>query len=158
MEVLGASALEAKDGYLYVGFRTASVIIRLPLDERGAVLPNPVAELVAVFEPWSDETGRSANLIDLAFGPDDELYVACAENGRIWNIGKPDPSRVFNGVDVGDNPTQNMPYVDLPKITSNPRARCGNITFDEQGRLYICSGNYDSGTRIAGVIYRVAAE
>lgn len=158
VEVLGASALEAKDGFLYVGFRTSSIILRLPIDESGAVLEDAVAELIAVFEPWSDATGRSANLIDMAFGPDDELYVACAENGRIWNIGQPDPAQVFNGVDVGENPTTHVPYVDLPKITSNPRARCGNITFDEKGRLYLCSGNYDSGTKIAGVIYRVVGE
>jgi len=156
VEVLGASALEALDGYLYVGFRTSSVILRLPLDARGAVPEGAVAELVAVFEPWNDASGRSANLIDLAFGPGGELYVSCAENGRIWNIGQPDPSQVFNGIDVGQNPTANQPFVDLPAITSNPRARCGNITFDAEGRLYMCSGNYDSGTELAGVIYRVA--
>ena len=28
------------------------------------------------------------------------------------------------------------------------------IVFDAEGNLYLCSGNYENGTRIAGVVYR----
>ena len=123
-------------------------------EEAGALVQPVVGELVAVFEPWSPETGRSANLIDLAFDSEGSLYVACAEEGRIWKVGVPDPENVFDGVDQGPNPTSNRPYLDLADFTGNARARVGNLVFDEQDRLYVCSGNYDSGTPLAGVIYR----
>ncbi|HED66377.1 MAG TPA: hypothetical protein ENJ09_12590 [Planctomycetes bacterium] len=159
VEALGASALEARDGYLYVGYRTSSIVVRFPIEEETGKLVEPVVgELVAVFEPWDPESGRSANLIDIAFSSKGELFVSCASNGRVWNIGIPDPENVFDGVDVGDNPTRNRPFLDLPSMTANPRARCGNITFDEEDRVYLCSGNYDSGTRLAGVIYRAVRD
>jgi len=159
IEALGASALEAHDGYLYLGFRTSSIVLRFPVDDDGTLIDDPeagepVGELIAVFEPWNPETKRSANLIDMAFDAGGRLYVACAQQGRVWNVGRPDPGHVFDGVDVGDSPTANQPYVDLRQLTSNPRARVGNIAFDEDDRLYICSGNYDSGTELAGVVYR----
>ena len=154
IEALGPSALEARDGYLYVGYRTSSIVLRFPVHADGALVEPTVGELIAVFEPWDAERGRSANLIDIAFDSKGQLFVACAQEGRVWNVGVPDPARVFDGVDVGASPTENRPYVDLREFLGNPRARCGNITFDGEDRLYVCSGNYDSGTEIAGVIYR----
>jgi len=155
IEALGPSALEARDGWLYVGYRTSSIILRFAVTDDGELVQPIVGELVAVFEPWDSERGRSGNLIDIAFNSRGELHAALANHGRIWNIGRPDPESVFDGVDVGDNPTTNVPYVDLPALTGNPRSRCGNITFDEDDALYLCSGNYDSGTELAGVVYRV---
>lgn len=154
IEAMGASALEARDGHLYIGYRTSSIVLRFALEEDGTLVRPAVGELIAVFEPWDAERRRSANLIDLAFDSRGQLHVACAQEGRVWNVGVPDPERVFDGVDVGESPTANRPYLDLREQLANPRARCGNITFDERDRLYVCSGNYDSGTTIAGVVYR----
>ncbi len=158
---LGASALATDRGYLYVGFRSSSSVVRFALDEDGDVRQPLIGELVAAFEPWDPQAGRSANLIDLTFNSRGELFVATAQSGRIWNAGVPDPQRVFNGIDYGPHEAPggvpNEPYIDLPAATGNPRAQVGNIVFDEEDRLYLCSGNYDTGTRMAGVIYRVTA-
>jgi len=153
---LGPSALASDGDFLYVGFRTSSFILRFPVEADGRLKMPLIGELIAVFEPWDQATGRSANLIDLAFNSSGELFASCASEGRIWNLGIPDPDSVFDGVDTGAHPTSNRPFVDLAAVTGNPRARCGNIVFDDQDRLYLCSGNYDSGTPIAGVIYRVS--
>ncbi|MCZ6597626.1 MAG: hypothetical protein O7B99_08315, partial [Planctomycetota bacterium] len=155
---LGPSALAAHDGYLYVGYRTSSTVFRFALENDGSLVEPKIGELIAVFEPWSPEENRSANLIDLTFDSKGRLFVSCAQEGRIWNVGVPDPESVFDGVDHAQEPTWNRPYVDLKQLTSNPRARVGNIAFDEEDRLYVCSGNYDSGTALAGVIYRAVFE
>ena len=154
VKLFGHSAVVAHDGYLYLGFRTSSVVIRFTLDADGDIVDPETAELIAVFEPWSSTTRRSANLIDLAFDRKGDLFAACAEQGRVWKIGRPDPTRVFDGVDVGENPTKNQPWLDLRALTGKAKARVGNIVFDDAGRLFVCSGNYATGTRMAGVIFR----
>ena len=159
VQLLGHSALASHDGYLYVGYRTSSVVVRFPIDAEGNLIRSDQSalyrgELIAVFNPWNADLGSSANLIDLRFNSSGELFISCAEEGRVWNIGLPDPERPFDGVDRAANPTANDPFLDLRVLTDNPKARVGNISFDDQDRLYVCSGNYDSGTKIAGVIYR----
>ena len=154
IEALGACALAARDGYLYVGYRTSSFVLRFPIEADGMLVEPIEGELIAAFTPWKAAAGHSANLIDLAFDPEGELFASTAERGRIWNIGVPDPARPFDGIDEGDHPTANRPYVDLPILTENPRARTGNMVFDPAGNLYFCSGNYENGTRLAGVVYR----
>lgn len=154
MELLGPSAAVARDGWLYLGYRTSSVVVRLPLEPDGDLVAGAPAELIAVFEPWDADTGRSANLIDLAFNSKGELFVSCAKEGRIWNVGVPDPAHPFLGNDRLERPTTAEPYVDLAQWTGK-KTGCGNILFDPEDRLYICSGNYDSAeTELAGVIYR----
>jgi len=112
--------------------------------------------LIAVFEPYDPKRRRSANLIDLAFNPQGELFVSCSKEGRIWNIGKPDPDQVFQGNDQLEKvPTSAPPYADL-RILLGKKTACGNILFDRHGRLFLCAGNYDTPSRkLAGVIYRV---
>ena len=151
LQFLGHSALAARDGWLYVGYRTSSAVVRFPLEADGDLVQPVVGELIAVFEPWDPEVGKSANLMDMAFDPSGDLYVACARGGRVWRVGRPDPERVFDGID-GEHP-----WVDLVELTGNPRAGVGNITFDDAGRLLFCSGNYDKDSRMAGVIYRATA-
>ena len=154
MEVLGPSAVAVHGGYMYVGYRTSSVVLRFPLGAEGELLVDGGGELIAVFEPWSAETERSANLIDIAFDSQGELYVSCAEEGGIWKVGRPDPARPFYGDDASERATSAPLYVDLAAHTGE-KTGCGNITFDDQDRLYICVGNYDSDdARIAGAIYR----
>ncbi len=158
-EVLGHSACVANNGYLYVAFRTSSLVIRVPLSAEGDVILPVRAELIAEFEPWNAEKKESGNIIDLAFNSKGELFVSAATRGRVWNVGVPDPNRVFDGDDGrADSPTQNRPFVDLPSLTGKAKARSGNITFDDRDRLYVCSGNYDdAGTGLAGVIYRATS-
>ena len=153
--LLGASALAVHGRHLYVGYRTSSVVIRLPLRDDGDLVRPLRGELIARFQPYDPEARKSGNLIDLQFNSKGELFVSCATRGRVWNIGRPDPEHVFDGNDAREAiPTTNRPYLDLPALTGVPKARVGNIVFDDQDRLYVCSGNYDSGTRLAGVIYR----
>ncbi len=153
-EVMGHSALAASGGYLYLGSRTSSDVIRFPLDDRGDIVTPVVGEVVAQFARWDDHWGDSSNLVDIGFNGKGELFVSCATEGRIWKVGVPNPSRVFDGDDRQKKPSLQIPYVDLQELTDNPKARTGNIAFDSQDRLYICSGNYDADAVIAGVIYR----
>ncbi|MHC5071575.1 MAG: hypothetical protein ACYTGO_13920 [Planctomycetota bacterium] len=157
LEVLGASAAAVHDGYMYLGYRTSSVVLRFRIHDDGSVVQPAVGELIAVFEPWDRERKRSANLIDIAFNTRGELFVSCAKEGRIWKVGKPDPERPFYGNDKAARPTTAPPYVDLRKFTGR-KTGCGNILFDARDRLYICVGNYDSGTKLAGAVYRVVEE
>ncbi len=154
-ELLGPSSVAARDGWLYVGYRTSSVIVRFALEEDGDLAQPANAELIAVFEPWNAEANRSANLIDIAFDSNGELFVSCAKEGRIWKIGAPNPERPFYGNDQSDRATSAPPYADLAQLTGK-KTGCGNILFDDQDRLYVCSGNYDTDSdKIAGVIYRI---
>ena len=154
MDVPGPSAIRWHEGYLYVGYRTASVVLRFATDAEGAVVQPAVGELVAVFEPWSVEHQRSANLIDLAFNSRGELFVSCAGKGRIWRVGRPDPRQPFHGVDRGPHASGAAPYADLAELAGVNKG-CGNIVFDDRDRLYLCAGNYDAATGLAGAIYRV---
>lgn len=152
---LGPSAAVARDGFLYISYRTSSIILRFGLDERGGIADPDHADLIAVFEPWDKDKGRSANLIDLAFNSRGELFVSCATEGRIWRIGKPDPARPFYGNDQTDRPTTAPPYVDLRALTGKESIGCGNIVFDARDRLYICSGTSDTASQtLRGVVYR----
>ncbi|MEX1025202.1 MAG: hypothetical protein WD226_09010 [Planctomycetota bacterium] len=157
-ELLGPSAIAVQDDFLYVGYRTSSVVVRFPLAPNGDLVQPLAAQLVAVFEPWDSEKQRSANLIDLAFDSRGELFVSCSRPGTIWKVGKPDPERPFYGDSRGERPLKAPPYADLTLLTGKPTS-CGNLHFDARDRLYLCAGSYDTESdRIAGVIYRVVAD
>lgn len=143
--VEGHSAVAAREGWLYVGFRTTSQVIRLRLDAAGDVVRPIAAELVAQFAPRDATSGRSDDLVDLAFGPDGTLYVATARLGRVWRVGRPEPARPFVA-------RERAPWLDLRALTGDASATCGNITVDARGRVYVCAGGYDGG----GVVYRVS--
>lgn len=156
MELLGPSAAAVHGDYLYLGYRTSSVVVRFPLTEAGELAQPPVGELVAVFEPWDPEERRSANVIDIAFDSRGELFVSCSREGRIWRVGRPDPERPFYGDDRSERPTSAPPYADLRELTG-VKTTCGNILFDDEDRLYVCAGNYDTSSDvIAGAIYRIS--
>ncbi len=153
VELLGPSAVTARDGFLYVGYRTSSVVVRYPVDASGELVVPVRGEIVAMFEPWRANRKRSANVIDIAFNSRGELFVACAKEARIWRVGVPDPSSPFFGDDRADRPTTASPYVDIREWTGK-KAGCGNLVFDADDRLYFCVGNYDHGETLAGAVYR----
>lgn len=150
LDLVGHSALASQPGWLYLGCRTSSQVVRFPLDDDGVLVTPVVGELIARFDPFDEQSGLSADLVDLAFDPDGQLYVSTARHGAIWKIGHPDPARIFDGT----SGTSATPFVDLRLLTGNPVARTGNITFDDAGRLFLCAGNYQTGYDVAGVIYR----
>ncbi len=157
-ELLGPSAAAVSGEYLYVGYRTSSVIVRYRLEVDGDLAKPTQGELVAVFEPWSSEAQRSANLIDIAFNSRGELFVSCSKEGRIWRVGVPDPQRPFFGNDQVERRTSAPPYADLRALTGK-KTSCGNILFDDEDRLYLCAGNYDTASdQIAGVVYRLVEQ
>jgi hypothetical protein len=141
VHVEGHSAVVARDGWLYVGFRTTSQVIRLPLDARGDLVRPLAAQVVARFAPWDGRV--SDDLIDLAFDPEGALYVATARQGRVWRVGAPDPARPFVSA-------EQAPWLDLRARAGV--ATVGNIAFDAQGRLYVCGGAYDA----PGALYRAS--
>lgn len=147
--VAGHSSLAVWGGYLYIGFRTTSQVLRFPLREDGALARPVVGERVAQLAPYDAATRYGADLMDIAFSPRGELYISGGYNGVVWRVGAPDPARPFRSA-------ESEPFLDLRALTGRPRAKCGNITFGPDGFLYLACGNNDVGpeTRLRGVIYR----
>ncbi len=137
-----------------VAFRTTSQILRFPLQKNGDLVRPLVAEKIAQFKRYDPEVkgGGSSNIYDMTFDADGLLYVSPAYEGAVFRF-RPDPENVFDatGYDL-------EPYVDLRKITGNPKIRSGNICLDDENNLYICSGNKELPEgKIRGVVFRVAA-
>jgi hypothetical protein len=159
MEVLGPSSVAVHDDYLYIGYRTSSVVVRVPLDESGDIVREPDGrvrgELIAVFEPWDAKRQRSGNLYDITMSAAGELFVSMGTEGRIWMI-MPDPERPFYGNDQARRPTTTPPLLDMTERVGRTTG-CNNIFFDDTTRhLYISSRNNDTGEgEIHGTIYRV---
>ncbi|HWP40957.1 MAG TPA: hypothetical protein VNL70_08525, partial [Tepidisphaeraceae bacterium] len=142
---LGHSMLAERDGWLYIGFRTSSTILRLRLDEQGLPVEPILAELIARFDAYDPHTGRSANLTDMVFGPEGDLYVIAAQPARIYRF-RPDPDHVFDG-----RSGRARPWADLAALTNNPRMKSENVLVDSGGRVFVTSGDaYDAGYGIGG--------
>ncbi len=159
MEVLGASSVAVHGGYLYVGYRTSSVVVRFALDSTGDLVRRAdgriAGELIAVFEPWDAATQRSGNLYDLGFSEAGDLFVSMGTEGRVWRF-TPNPEAPFYGNDQSGRPTSAPPFVDLSQALGK-KAGCNNIMVDGTAYLYISSRSNDTGTgRLRGTIYRVA--
>ncbi|MFG0329150.1 MAG: hypothetical protein ACF8PN_04555 [Phycisphaerales bacterium] len=145
----GMSALANNDGWLYIGYRTSSVIVRVPLDDDGRVKRPITGELVARFDPYDPTTGRSANLTDMAFDERGRLYVISAQPARVYRF-TPDPKRVF---DARDDRVE--PWADMAALTGNPTMKSENLLVHGDW-LYITSGDgyaYQAGAD--GTVYRV---
>ncbi len=155
LEVLGSCTVASDGEHLYVGSRTSSIVYRVPIDEHGDVIPGEPAELIAVFEPWCVERGRSGDMFDMVFDAEGNLYVAMARAGRVWRI-TPDPAKPFYGNDQSDRPTSAPPFVDLAALTGKRSSAADLAIDDERGWLYICSRNNDVGAGpVDGTVYRV---
>jgi hypothetical protein len=151
----GHSGLGSDGKWLYLGTRTNSVVVRFPVTPEGDLVQPVVGELIAEFEPWSDEDRRSADLWELEVDPKGRLLVANSRAGRVWRF-TPDPMHPFDGNDRRtDPPTVNRPYIDLPALTGIPRARVSNMAFDAQGRLVFCATMREAHTNRAGGVFRV---
>ncbi len=149
----GHSALAASDGYLYVGYRTSSVIVRMPIDNQGQLLRPIIGELVATFDPYDPKTGRSAELTDMAFDKKGRLYVVSAQPARIFRF-TPNPDRVFDA-----RASAIAPWLDLASTTGNPRMKSENILIDDQDRLFVTSGDgYEFQGGASGTVYRITIE
>jgi hypothetical protein len=146
----GHSMLAARDGFLYVGFRTSSTIIRLPLNDDGLPKQPLRAELIARFDPYDERTRKSANLTDMVFDPDGDLYVVSAQPSRVFRF-RPDLNRVFDGRS-GRSP----PWADMARLTGNASMKSENLLVDARGRAFVTSGDaYDARAGTGGAVYRI---
>lgn len=160
MEVLGPSSVAVHGDFLYIGYRTSSVVVRVRLAEDGDIVREPdgrvKGELIAVFEPWDAKKKRSGNLYDIDMSADGELFVSMGREGRIWRI-TPDPDRPFYGNDQTERPTTAPPFLDMTALVGR-KSGSNNIYVDRDGGyLYVSNRNNDTGEgQIHGTIYRVA--
>ena len=148
----GQSALAYHDGYLYIGYRTSSVILRVPVDKDMHVVEPIAAELVARFDPYESGTRASANITDMDFDEKGRLYVISAEPSRVFRF-TPDPARVFDARDG-----RKEAWADLAGRTDNPKMKSENVLYSG-GWLYVTSGDgygYQQGAE--GTVYRVKVE
>ena len=145
----GHSALAVHGDWLYVGYRTSSVIVRVPLDEHRRIRRPIVGQLVARFDPYDSATGRSANITDMTFDEQGRLYVVSAQPARVYRF-TPDPARVFDARDGAA-----APWVDLAVETGNASMKSENVLVHD-GWLYVTSGDgYDYQSGADGTVYRV---
>jgi hypothetical protein len=145
------------DDFLYIGYRTSSVVLRVPVDDEGDIVRRPdgrvAADLIAVFEPWNAETRRSGNLYDIAMSPGGDLFVSMGAEGRVWRI-TPDPAHPFYGNDRTERPTSGPPFLDMSALVGR-KTGCNNIAVGDDGFLYVSTRNNDNGEgEMHGTIYR----
>ncbi len=151
LDFRGHSTLAFHGGWLYVGSRTTSQIIRLALDSDFTPIRPIRAELIARFEPFDARTGSSANITDMCFDHAGWLYVISAQPARVYRF-HPNPHAVFNARDEGE-----QPWADLAALTHNPRMKGENVLW-HGGWLYVTSGDgYDYQEGASGTVYRVRA-
>jgi hypothetical protein len=160
MEVLGPSGVAVHGDYLYIGYRTSSVVVRVRLRSDGDIVRESdgrvKGELIAVFEPWDAGRKRSGNLYDIDMSASGDLFVSMGKEGKVWRI-SPDPARPFYGNDQSERPTTAPPFLNMTELVGR-KTGCNNIFVDDEGGfLYVSSRNNDTGEgRIHGTIYRVA--
>lgn len=153
LDLQGHSALAEHDGWLYVATRTSSHIVRLKLDDEGLPVTPLVVELVALFDPWTRESSKSADITDMAFDSKGRLYVVSAEPARVYRFA-PDPDRIYDA-----RGGRQQPWLDFAAATNNPAMKSENVLISEDDVLYLTSGDgyaYQAGA--AGVVYRVKLE
>jgi sugar lactone lactonase YvrE len=149
MVVNGTCALASHGGYLYVAFRTTSQILRFPLQADGSLKQPLKGQYIAQFSRHDpDKGGGSANIYDMTFDGEGRCYVSPGYDGAIYRF-QPDPAKPYRADQV-----DYQPYVDLNALVGAKKS--GNICFDDEGNLYICSGQKVlDDSKVRGVIYRV---
>lgn len=146
----GHSMLALRDGYLYIGYRTSSTIVRIKLGDDDLPVQPMVGQLIAQFDPYNETTRKSANLTDMAFGPKGDLHVISAQPSRVYRF-RPHAGAVYDGrTDAAP------PWADLSMLTDNPRMKSENILVDDAGRVYVTSGDaYGAQAATGGTVYRI---
>lgn len=156
IELSGHSAVAAHGGWLYLGTRTSSVIVRFPIRPDGELVKPIVGELVAEMEPYSKESKRSADLWDMVLNDRGELFVSCSRDGVVWRF-TPDPKTPFDGHPKRkDSPSPNKPWIDIRKLTGNDKASVSNMTFGPDGSLYFCMAMPEAGRTVPGIVMRAS--
>ena len=157
VEFLGHSALAARDdGYLYLGFRTSSTVVRIAMRDlrpRSGGSPVP-AQLLAQFEPYDPVRQRQSDLTDMAFGPDGDLYVIGAKPARIWRL-TPNPRLPL--IATFGSPGEPA-WAELHALTQNPKMKIEALTVDPRGNVYVTSADKQPDHAIsclAGTVYRI---
>ncbi len=147
LEVLGHSALAVDGDWLYVGFRTTGQVIRVPISrDDGISLQTDAVEWLAQFQPFDRTTGRSANLTDLAIGPNGDVYVLSAQPARVYRFA-PGLTRDFRD---GSNA-----WLDLAALTGNPSLKSENLLVTDDGTVYLTSGNPYADQALGGTVWEV---
>jgi hypothetical protein len=150
LRIEGHSALGHHGDWLYLATRTSSHVVRLRLDDAKLPVRPLEVELLALFDPYDPETKKSANLTDMTIDRLGNVYVVSAKPARIYRF-VPDPLRVLDA-----RGGKEKPYIDLASLTGNRGMKTENALVDEQGRVYVTSGDayaYQGGA--GGVVWRV---
>jgi hypothetical protein len=147
----GQSALAERDGWLYVAYRTSSVVIRIKLSADGTPSLPVVAQKLAQLDPYDPTTRKSANITDMAFDSRGRLYIVSANGGVIHRF-QPDPKEVYDG-----RTGKTEPWLRLGKVTNRAKMKCENILIDNEDRVYITSGDgYSYQQGADGTVYRLS--
>ncbi len=144
----GHSMLAERDGWLYVGYRTSSVIVRVRLTEDGQVQTPVEAQLVAEFTPFDPKTRETADLTDMDFDKQGRLYVVSAQPAAVYRF-TPDPANVFDGRrDTGAAPW-------LPLAERLGRDTKSENVLIHDGHVYVTTGDgYAYQAKADGTVYR----
>jgi len=146
----GHSALGYHGGWLYIATRTSSHVVRLKLDESFLPAKPQQLELVGRFDAYDAGTKKATNLTDMSIDSEGNLYLVSAKPSSIYRF-RPDPSSVYDA-----RKGAKQPWFSLAQLTGNPAMKSENVLVDDQGRVYVTSGDaytYQGGA--GGVVWRV---
>ena len=138
----GHSALAWHKGFCYLGTRTNSVIVRFPMSDTGEIEQPLKGELIALFDPFDPNTNKTADITDITFDPQGQLYVLNAQPSRVFRF-VPDPITIFDA----RNKAQ-QPWFHLADALGNPKMKSENIHYRHPQQLFVTSGDgygYQSG-------------
>jgi hypothetical protein len=146
----GHSALGYHGGWLYLATRTSSHVVRLKLDEKMLPVKPVKVELVARFDAYDAATKKSTNITDMSIDREGHVYLVSAKPSAVYRF-KPDPKNVYDARAGAQGP-----WFSLAELTGNEIMKSENVLVDDQGRVYVTSGDaytYQGGA--GGVVWRV---
>jgi hypothetical protein len=148
-DYFGHSALAVHGEWMYLGYRTSSVIVRFALDQGGRPRRPLVAQRLAVLDPFDPRTGRSADLTDIDVDRWGRVYAVSALPASVHRF-TPVQGSVYDGRSGRDRP-----WLDLAARLGKPRLKCENLLVDGD-RLFVSTGDaYDFQQGADGAVYRI---